>query len=132
MREQGSALSADERRQVAEFLTGRPIDAEPREIAASGLCSKPHQPLRLEAPGWIGWSPRLDNTAARFPRDDWLNLGYHVVEPYGGSPDRRGWRPRGMWRRDVEAGCETPVQVIVSALIVSACVLAGWGVRVAW
>ena len=61
MREQGSDLSADERRVVAEFLAGRPI-ASSSAPAASALCAAPPPLDRSSGVAWGGWGPELTNT----------------------------------------------------------------------
>jgi polyvinyl alcohol dehydrogenase (cytochrome) len=63
MRTQGSRLTGAERRAVAEFLTGRPVEGDVSG-ATTGKCATPQQPDRTGARGWRGWSPIPDN--ARF------------------------------------------------------------------
>ncbi len=65
MRYQGLPLNGDERRAIAEFLTGRSLRM-PIAGAPIGRCA-PVRPLMDPAtspaiPSWNGWSPGLDNT----------------------------------------------------------------------
>jgi len=61
MRVQGDALSVEERRAVAEFLAGHPVDGT---RAATDRCaaSPPLGVAALEEPGWNGWGNGLANT----------------------------------------------------------------------
>jgi len=60
MKEQGAALSASEKRTVAEFLTGKTIGAAPQVTA--GMCSDPKAPFSPTGPAWNGWGSDLANT----------------------------------------------------------------------
>lgn len=79
MAPQGAALSTDQRRAIAEFLTGQIY--EPRDLVIrEGLCTNPPPPVNLNATAqWNGWSPNQQNkrfqtaeagglTAADLPR----------------------------------------------------------------
>ena len=63
MRYQGLTLSGAERRQVAEFISGRALRARASETAA-GRCGRTVAPFSdpFAAPSWNGWSPTLENT----------------------------------------------------------------------
>jgi polyvinyl alcohol dehydrogenase (cytochrome) len=61
MRYQGLPLNGEERRAIAEFLTGRSLSAPITGVAAR--CRRaPAMGGPAEAPAWNGWSPALDNT----------------------------------------------------------------------
>ena len=62
MRVQGDALSIEERRAVAEFLTGRPVDGHVVRARTAAPASPPLGVAALEEPGWNGWGNGLANT----------------------------------------------------------------------
>src|SRR5439155_5005656 len=62
MRYQGLSLTGAERRTLAEYMTGRPID-EVSSAANIGLCGiDPPLGDRPRGPTWNGWSPTPANT----------------------------------------------------------------------
>jgi polyvinyl alcohol dehydrogenase (cytochrome) len=63
MRYQGLALSGDERRAVAEFITGRRTRGTVSG-ATAGACGRGRPPLGdpLAQPLWNGWGPTIQNT----------------------------------------------------------------------
>ncbi len=61
MRAEGARLSRDQRVAVAEFLTGRPLAADP--LPDSAYCStRGFAPLDLEAISWMGYGGSLEGT----------------------------------------------------------------------
>ncbi|MBZ5603381.1 MAG: PQQ-binding-like beta-propeller repeat protein [Acidobacteriia bacterium] len=60
MKEQGASMSADERRVVAEFLTGKLIGQT--KVSTVGLCADTKAPFNATGESWNGWSPDLTNT----------------------------------------------------------------------
>ena len=65
MRRQGAALSAAERRAVAEYVTGRPAGSYPAPLSLipkSAYCSEATSAAALKGPAWNGWSADLENT----------------------------------------------------------------------
>ena len=65
MRRQGAALSAAERRAVAEYLTGRPAGSYRAPLAViprSAYCEDDTSRDPLSGPAWNGWSADLQNT----------------------------------------------------------------------
>jgi polyvinyl alcohol dehydrogenase (cytochrome) len=66
MKQQGSALSAGEKKLVAEFLAAKTIGSGKSDAAAPGICppSTGAATATLSGPNWNGWSPDLTN--ARF------------------------------------------------------------------
>jgi polyvinyl alcohol dehydrogenase (cytochrome) len=63
MRVQGAKLTSGERRLVAEYLTGKLLDAMVRASEPAGLC-KHNEAFSLapDAPQWNGWGANLANT----------------------------------------------------------------------
>ena len=62
MKYQGLALSGEERRAIAEYLTGRRVRA-PLSGNPIGNCAKRPPPGDPRAgPQWNGWGPSIDNT----------------------------------------------------------------------
>jgi polyvinyl alcohol dehydrogenase (cytochrome) len=62
MKYQGLALSGEERRAIAEYLTGRRVRA-PLSGNAMGNCGKRPPPGDLQGGAlWNGWGPSIDNT----------------------------------------------------------------------
>lgn len=63
MKDQGTLLTAAQKRTISEFLAGKPFgqDTQP---AKTSLCTNPKAPFALASSDWNGWSPDLDN--ARF------------------------------------------------------------------
>src|SRR5262249_13153675 len=57
MKDQGAAMTASERRNVAEFLTGKAIGAQ--QTSKVGVCSDTSAPLSTAGESWNGWSPDL-------------------------------------------------------------------------
>ena len=66
MRPQGATLTADQRRAVASFVTGKAFGAatDPAASAATGLCTTPAPPLGPlnSRPSWTGWGNDTSNT----------------------------------------------------------------------
>ena len=60
MKEQGAALTIAERRDVAEFLTGKAIGATGPSTA--GQCANSGASLETSGPAWNGWGADLANT----------------------------------------------------------------------
>jgi polyvinyl alcohol dehydrogenase (cytochrome) len=72
MRPQGARLSGAERRAVAEFITGKPIEGDVSG-ARIGRCAPGGSPQGpANAPRWTGWSPSATNT--RFQPADQAGL----------------------------------------------------------
>jgi polyvinyl alcohol dehydrogenase (cytochrome) len=72
MRPQGARLSGAERRAVAEFITGKPIEGDVSG-ARIGRCTPSESPQSpASAPRWTGWSPSTTNT--RFQPADQAGL----------------------------------------------------------
>jgi polyvinyl alcohol dehydrogenase (cytochrome) len=61
MKEQGAALTAAERRTVAEFLTGKTIGSEPAR-ATAGMCADPNTAFSPTGSDWNGWGLDIANT----------------------------------------------------------------------
>ncbi len=62
MRYQGLALSGDERRAIAEYLTGRKLRGTPTGTTV-GMCGKRTALADpLSGPVWNGWGPTIENT----------------------------------------------------------------------
>jgi polyvinyl alcohol dehydrogenase (cytochrome) len=61
MKEEGSALSADQKRAVASFLGAKPRDASIQPSAPANLCTST-PPLAIRAQDWNGWGRDLANT----------------------------------------------------------------------
>ena len=62
MRVQGEPLSAEERRAVAEYLTGRTVAAASTSAAGRCAVSPPLGATALQEPGWNGWGNGAVNT----------------------------------------------------------------------
>src|SRR5579883_717668 len=60
MREQGSSMTGDERRVVAEFLTAKKIGEV--QVSKAGMCADLKAPFSMSGESWNGWSPDLQNT----------------------------------------------------------------------
>jgi polyvinyl alcohol dehydrogenase (cytochrome) len=61
MRAQGARLSADERRAVAVFITGKPLGSVAAPVTTV-KCTAPGAPFSASPPSaWTGWSPSLAN-----------------------------------------------------------------------
>ncbi|MBV8703720.1 MAG: cytochrome c, partial [Acetobacteraceae bacterium] len=58
MRDQGSALSPEQRVALAEYLTGRKVGAE---AAMAGRCTGAPPPVSLDGPSYNGWGANLQN-----------------------------------------------------------------------
>ncbi len=79
MAAQGAALTDSERRAIAEYLTGRSIDAssDPArpEVPLRRCATSQPLPAKIEGPAWNGWGASLTNSrfqtaeAARLPAD---------------------------------------------------------------
>ncbi len=64
MKYQGLALSGEERRAIAEHLTGRALRVP--LISTAGSCGRRTSPVDLRAvPLWNGWGPTITNTHAQ-------------------------------------------------------------------
>ena len=61
MRQQAAALTAAERRSVAEYLGGRALTAGTGDVSG-GRCSAPSPLGAATGAEWTGWSPTLANT----------------------------------------------------------------------
>src|SRR5215472_10038151 len=75
MKDQGTLLSAAEKRAVAEFLAGRPFghDKQP----ATAVCSRPEAAFAPAATDWNGWGADWNN--ARFQAGDRAGLSASQV-----------------------------------------------------
>jgi polyvinyl alcohol dehydrogenase (cytochrome) len=62
MRQQGSALSADEKRTVAIFLTQHAFSSAVEPDAAANRCSVQTSAAKLRKSDWNGWGRDLENT----------------------------------------------------------------------
>ena len=62
MRTQGSRLTGAERRMVAEFLTGRPIEGDVNGTMKGRCEGNVVQNTNTAANAWKAWSPTIDNT----------------------------------------------------------------------
>src|SRR5581483_2504821 len=60
MKEQGATMSVDERRVVAEFLTGKLVGQT--KVSTVGMCAEKSAPFNPSGESWNGWSPDLTNT----------------------------------------------------------------------
>ena len=74
MKAQGSALAAEQRVALAEYLTGRKVGDE---ASTAGKCAAASSPLSLDGPSFNGWGGNVENwrfqpdpglTAADLPR----------------------------------------------------------------
>ncbi len=64
MKQQGSALSAEEKRLVAGYVTGKALSAAPT-VAAAGAenhCTAPPPPIVMSGKDWNGWGRDLENS----------------------------------------------------------------------
>lgn len=61
MRIQGAALKPEERRAVAEYLTGKTVGSEKAETAL-GMCGDAPSPLNVKETAWQGWGLDIENT----------------------------------------------------------------------
>lgn len=65
MKEQAAGLDRAQKKQVAEFLGGRPmVDAAGTDVKTMSNRCKTNPEFRLTSGDWNGWSPKIDN--ARF------------------------------------------------------------------
>jgi len=71
MKEQGASLTALEKRNVAEFLTGKAI-GQGMPQPAVGLCPPPAESFNVSGPAWNGWGVDLGNS--RFQLQDAAGL----------------------------------------------------------
>lgn len=141
MKEQGATLSPDQRRTVAEYLTGKTLGST---TAATniGLCADPHAHFDPFGPSWNGWGADLNNsrfqsseiaglTAADVPR---LKLkwtfGYPNTFSSNAQPTIIGGRifvasgNRHIYSLDAKTGCqywsiETPTPVRTAITVVT-------------
>src|SRR5580692_10914909 len=61
MKEQGASMTPDQRRTVAEYLTGKAVGSTATKSTA-GMCADPKARFRPEGPSWNGWGADLSNT----------------------------------------------------------------------
>ena len=123
MKEQGAALTAGQRREVAEFLTGKTIGATSQQTKI-GICANPNASLENSGPSWNGWGADVANTrfqsageaglkAADVPR---LKLKWAFAFPNtfvsNGQPSVVGGRifvasaNRNVYSLDAKTGCQ--------------------------
>jgi polyvinyl alcohol dehydrogenase (cytochrome) len=123
MKEQGAALTAGQRREVAEFLTGKTIGATSQQTKI-GMCANPNASLENSGPSWNGWGADVANTrfqsageaglkAADVPR---LKLKWAFAFPNtfvsNGQPSVVGGRifvasaNRNVYSLDAKTGCQ--------------------------
>ena len=69
MRTQGARLTGAERREVAEYLAGRPIDGDVSGAAKGRCAGNGIKTTSTNVSAWNGWSPRSDNTRLQSARD---------------------------------------------------------------
>jgi polyvinyl alcohol dehydrogenase (cytochrome) len=71
MKDQGTLLTADQKRTISTFLAGKPFGqaATPAQV---GLCAKPKTPFALSSVDWNGWGADFNN--ARFQPADRAGL----------------------------------------------------------
>ena len=62
MKYQGLALSGEERRAIAEFLTGRTLRGTLSRPAVGTCAGRPSLGDPAAGPAWNGWSPTIENT----------------------------------------------------------------------
>jgi polyvinyl alcohol dehydrogenase (cytochrome) len=65
MRYQGLALSGDERRAVAEYITGRPLRGTVSGATLGRCAARPALAESAARPQWNGWGPTIANTHAQ-------------------------------------------------------------------
>ena len=53
MKDQGSAMAAEERKAVAEYLTGKLIGQS--QVSKVGMCADPKAPFSMTGESWNGW-----------------------------------------------------------------------------
>ena len=123
MKEQGAALSADRKRMVAEFVTGKTIGQE-IQAAKANVCADTKAEFSLSGANWNGWGSDLANTrsqpadragltAAQTPR---LKLKWAFAFPNTfvayGQPSIVGGRifvpsaNRNVYALDARTGCQ--------------------------
>ena len=61
MKEQGASLTPDQRRTVAEYLTGKIVGSTMTK-STIGICADPKARFHPEGPAWNGWGADLANT----------------------------------------------------------------------
>ena len=64
MRMQATGLTETQMKQVAEFLTGKPVEQPPLEITTNVCKDNPPMKDPSLSPGWSGWGPDFHNTRA--------------------------------------------------------------------
>ena len=74
MKDQGSLLTAAQKRTISEYVTGKPFGQEKQAQTTpqAGLCPATKAAFAFAASDWNGWSPDLDN--ARFQSADRAQL----------------------------------------------------------
>jgi polyvinyl alcohol dehydrogenase (cytochrome) len=123
MKDQGTLLTAAQKRTIAEFLAGKPF-GQATQAAPAGLCAKPTAPFSLSSTDWNGWGPDLNNarfqsaqraglTADQVPR---LKLKWAFAFPNAplswGQPTVAGGRifvpsfNRQVYSLDANSGCQ--------------------------
>jgi polyvinyl alcohol dehydrogenase (cytochrome) len=123
MKDQGTLLTAPQKRTIAEFLAGKPFGqaAAPAQV---GLCAKPKTPFSLSSVDWNGWGAGYENarfqpadraglTADQVPR---LKLKWAFTFPNAplswGQPTVAGGRifvpaaNRSVYSLDASSGCQ--------------------------
>ena len=61
MKEQGATMTPDQRRTVAEYLTGKVMGSSSMKTTA-GICADPKARFNPDGPAWNGWGADLANT----------------------------------------------------------------------
>ena len=77
MKDQGSLLTAAQKRTIAVFVTGKPFGQAQQAQAATGACPKTKIPFTPGKMDWNGWGPELTN--ARFQAGDRAELAADQV-----------------------------------------------------
>jgi polyvinyl alcohol dehydrogenase (cytochrome) len=75
MRAQGSRLSGAERRAVAEYLSGTPLDGDVAGAGTGRCTATPPLPDAARQPAWRGWSPSNGNTRLQPADEAGLTVG---------------------------------------------------------
>jgi polyvinyl alcohol dehydrogenase (cytochrome) len=123
MKDQGTLLTAAQKRTIAEFLANKPF-GQVTQPAQSASCAKPKTPFSLSGVDWNGWGSNLDNarfqpgeraglTADQVPR---LKLKWAFAFPNAplswGQPTVAGGRifvpaaNRFVYSLDASSGCQ--------------------------
>lgn len=141
MKEQGARLSPNERRIVAEYLSGKAFGSA--AAAKVWMCSDPKAAFHIEGPAWNGWGVDLQNTrfapasVARLSASQVPNLklkwafGYPNTFAANAQPVIVGGRifvagaNRTIYSLDAKTGCQywsmetpTPVRTAITVVMV--------------